>query len=794
MNDLKFAVRQLLKNPGFTAVAVLTLALGIGANTAIFSVVNAVLVRPLPYGDADRLVRIASVNPTLGVSDSRSSHPNVLDWRERSTLFEEIATFQEWDGALTADGKSESVRVNWVTPNLLPMLGVKPLHGRLLAEGDMDSGILVPYAVWQRLLGGDVAAIGKMIECDRETTTVVGILPPKVAVPVQGSAPLDQVFLAADIRRTTFPRDLQLHNVVARLKPGVTVAQAQEDLNRVATELERDYPDTNRGWGVKLTALKEWQTQIVRPGMLAVYGASGIILLIACLNVSNLLLIRVDSRRRELAIRSALGSTRPRLVRQLLGESLLLSLLGAAAGVVLALWCRGAVLPFVPDSLGIQPDTGFEPMVILSAAAVMLLAALLSGIFPALRLSRGHLTQVLAESGRSTSPGKGQHRLLNGLVVGQIAISAVLLVVTGLAILSFQNLTRVDPGFARRNAICFRVDPFPNGALTRRVIEAVTSLPGVESVGGANHELLNDLWSNGVRLTLDGQPDLQAATAPTVDFWRVTTDYFSAAGIPLIAGRSFNGQDPYDGETNGTLRVIINQALAKQFFREQNPIGRTIRILPRKGAGAPREVIGVVGDIKHRGLHSADVPILYWHSQEAPALIVRTSANPAVLLPAIRETIRKMDPELIVSRVFTTEQIVARSLADRHFGTLLMFAFAGLGTLLAALGLYGVTSYAVSQRTQEIGVRMALGAQRGDVLRLIIGRGMHLVALGIAVGMVGAFIVTRGIRTLLFNVSSTEPTTFAAIAVLLAVIALLACYLPARRAANVDPMEALRNE
>ncbi len=794
MNDLKFAFRQLLKNPGFTAVAVLTLALGIGANTAIFSVVNDVLLRPLPYRDADRLVRIASVNPNLGVWDSRSSHPNVLDWRERSTLFEEIATFQEWDGALTVDGKSESVRVNWVTPNLLPMLGVNPLHGRLLSEGDMDSGILLPYAVWQRLLGGDAAAIGKRIKCDGEATTIVGILPPKVAVPVQGSAPLDQVFLAADIRRTIFPRDLQLHNVVARLKSGVTVEQAQEELNRVAAELEREYPDTNRGWGVKLTALKEWQTQIVRPALLAVYGASVIILLIACLNVSNLLLIRVESRRKELAIRSALGSTRLRLVRQLLSESLLLSLLGAAAGVVLALWCRGAVLGFVPDSLGIQHGTGFEPLVILSETAVMLLAALLSGIFPALRPSRSHLTQALAESGRSASPGKGRHRLLNGLVVGQIAISAVLLVATGLAILSFQNLMRVDPGFARRNAICFRVDPYPNGALTQRVIEAVAALPGVESVGGANHELLNDLWSNGVRITSDARTESATSAAPTVDYWRVTTDYFSAAGIPLIAGRKFDAQDPYDVETNRPVRVIINEALARQFFREGNAVGRSIRILPRKGAGAPREIIGVVGSIKHRGLQRADVPMLYGHAQDTPALAVRASANPAALLPAIREAIRGVDPQLILSRVFTTEEIVARSLADRRFATLLMFAFAGLGTLLAALGLYGVTSYAVSQRTQEIGVRMALGAQRGDVLRLIIGRGMQLVGLGIAVGLVGAFIVTRGIRSLLFRVSPTEPTTFAAISALLAAIAFLACYLPARRAARVQPMEALRYE
>jgi len=794
MKDLQFALRQLIKNPGFTLVAVLTLALGIGANSAIFSVVNAVLMRPPPYPDAGRLVRIASVNPALGVSDSRSSHPNVLDWQERSISFDEIATFQEWDGALTLDGRSESVRVNWVTPNLLPMLGITPLHGRLLTESDMDSGVLIPYALWQRLLGGEESAIGRTIQCDGERTTIVGILPPKSAVPVQGSAPQDQVFLAGDIRRTTFPRDLQLHNVVGRLKPGVTVAQAQEDLSRVAAELEREYPDTNRGWGVQMTPLKQWQTQPVRPALLAVYGASGILLLIACLNVSNLLLIRTESRRRELAIRSALGSTRLRLVRQLLCESLLLSLVGAAAGMVLAWWCGGPVLRAMPESLGIPPNAGFEPATLISATAVMLLAALLSGIFPALRLTRSRLAQTLADSGRSASPGRGRHRLLNGLVAGQIAISTVLLVATGLAILSFRHLMRVDPGFGLRNTICFRVDPYPNGSLTRRVIEAVSGLPGVESVGGANHELLNDLWSNGVRITADAPSEPLVSVAPTVDYWRVTTDYFSAAGIPLVAGRTFDANDPYDVTTNRPARVVVNEALARRFFRDGHVVGRSLRILPREGVGRPREIIGVVGSIKHRGLQGEDVPIIYAYAQDTPALAVRTSASPAALFPAIREAVRKVDPQLVLSRVFTTEEIVARSLEDRRFATRLMLAFAGIGTLLAALGLYGVMSYAVGQRTREIGVRMALGAQRRDMLRMVLLRGLKLAGVGVGAGILGALAVAQLLRGLLFGVTTTNPATFAAVPLVLFAMALLACWLPAHRAARVDPIVALRAE
>jgi putative ABC transport system permease protein len=795
VNDLKFAFRQLLKNPGFTTAAVLTLALGIGVNTAIFSVVNAVLLRPLPYRDPERLVRIASVNPKLGLADSRSSGLNVLDWQRQSTLFESIAAFQEWDGVLTFNGKSEPARVNWVTPNLMPMLGLKPLLGSLLPDGEEPApGLVLPHGLWQHRFGGDPSVIGKSITEDGVQTVIVGVLPTSVAAPAQGAPPLDQAFVRMNLPRLDFPRDWQLFNVVGRLKPGVSVAQAQTELSTLAAELERLYPTTNRGWGVKVTDLKGWMLEPVRDQLLTVYSATGIILLIACLNVSNLLLIRGAARRKELAIRCALGSTRWQLVRQLFSESLMLAAIGGVAGLLMAIGCRQVLLRFAPDSLGIQHGSTLDWPVLVSALVTSLLAALLFGLFPALRFSRDNPNQVLGETGRSTSPGKTRHRMLNGLVTGQIAISTVLLVAAGLAVVSFQKLMRVNPGFATHNAVCFRVGHLPDRETGERLLETLSALPGVKYVGGSHIELLNDVFSNPIRITIDGNPELSGASAPTVNFWRVTKDYFSATGIPLLAGRPFDARD----DTNAPAVAIINEALAKRYFPNEDPIGKIIRIPNSKKPGFARQVVGVVGSVLQHGLREAVVPILYVHDTDfatgSVALTVRTEENPAAVLPAIRTAIQNVNPELVMTRMSTAEQIVAHSLAGQRFATLLMFVFAALGTLLAAVGLYGVLTYSVSQRVQEIGIRMALGAQRGNVLGMVLRQGMVLVAVGMVTGLMGALAVGRLMRSLLFNVSPTDPASFVTIAMLLCAIALLACWLPARRATRTNPMEALRYE
>ena len=796
LRDLRFSLRSLAKHPGLAAVAVVTLALGIGANTAIFGVVNSVLLRPLPYRDADRLVRIASVNPRLGLTDSRSSAKNILDWQRQCAAFEEIACFQEWDGVLTAAGEAEPVRVNWATANLLPMLGIRPAAGRMPADGDAEHGVLLPWALAQRRFGTPAAALGQAVKEDDTNGVVVGVLPPSALAPAQGTPPLDQVFVRMNLATNTFPRDWQLFNVIGRLKPGVTVAHAQAELDRIAAELQREHPDTNAGWGVRLTPLKQWTTEPVRAQLLAVYVTTGVILLVACLNVSNLLLMRGEARRKELAIRCVLGSPRGAIVRQLLVESAVLAAVGGAAGMLLAAWCHRALLGLAPDSLGLGSGWAIGPSALLSAAGVTLGAALLCGLAPAVRLSSGNLNRALADTGRGASAGRTRHRLLSSLVVGQIAVSTVLLAAAGLAVVSFRKLMRVDPGFATRDTISCLIATHGNGESVPRMIDALSALPGVESVGAANIELLDDLHSLPIRITVDGSGDVPEMTA-TVDYWIVTPGYFDAAGIPLLAGKMFDPQ-PTDA---GPAVVIINESLAERCFPGRDPIGGTIRIPDpqRRGEpGLPRQVIGVVASVKHRGLPAPGVPMLYVpHRSVATgsiALTVRTRGDPAAVLPALRPTIRSVDPALVVTRISTTRQLVAQSLAGRRFATLLMFTFAAVGTLLAGLGLYGVMSYAVGQRTKEIGIRMALGARHGTVMRWVVGQGMLLVAFGVAAGLAAALAVTRIMQSLLFNVSPTDPATFAGISVLLGAVALIACALPARRASRVDPMVALRHE
>lgn len=508
------------------------------------------------------------------------------------------------------------------------------------------------------------------------------------------------------------------------------------------------------------------------------------------MNVSNLLLIRGEARRKELAIRAALGSTRWGLLRQLMSEGMILSFLGAAMGLLLARWSQGVLVALTPASLGVEGSKLGWPIFVSTLLAASV-AALLSGLFPALWLSRGELHRAITENGRSNSAGPSRHRLLHGLVVGQIAISLALLFVAALAVVSFRALSQVNPGFASAKAISFRVGTFANSASAERLIERLSLLPGVESVGASNIELLNDVFSNGIRITADNAHAPGGSISGTVDVWHATTNYFSAAGIPVRAGRVFETRDGYDV-------VIVNEALARRFFPNQNALGQSLRIPWTNSPGTPKRIVGIVGSVKQRGLRREDVPIYYMHYQGDQAgnlsLTVRTAVQPSVLVPALRAVIRQADPELTLDRVFTAEEMVGRSTSGHRFATRLMMAFATLAILLAVLGLYGVMSYIVQQRTKEIGVRLALGAQRAEVFTLIIRRGMQLVGAGLVVGGVIAFLAGRVIQGALFEVSPADPRAFAAVVALLVTTAFAACCFPARRATQVDPMTALKTE
>jgi putative ABC transport system permease protein len=796
MNDVRFAIRQMFKNPGLSAVAILTLALGIGANSAVFNVIQSVLLRPLPYREPGRLVRIASINRSLGVTDSRSSGLNILDWQRQSTLFENIAAFQEWDGVLSDNGKSQPARVNWATPNLLPMLGITPILGEGLPVGEEPaSGIVLPYGLWKAQFGGDSSVIGKWIKEDGEQTRVVGVLSPAIAAPAQGAPAVDQAFVRLNLSRIDFPRGWQLFNVIGRLKPGVSVEQAQAELSGIASRLEKLYPDTNRGWGVKVVDLKTWILAPVRDQLLAVYAATIVILLIACLNVSNLLLIRGTARRKEFAVRCALGSSRVQLIRQLLIESLLLGIVGGLAGVLLALACQRILLRFAPDSLALSDAATFQWATLGSAMISSLVAAILFGLLPAMRLSSGDFNKALTEASRGATATKSRHRFLGGLVTMQIAVSTVLLVAAGLAVVSFQNLRHVDPGFAKNDTIFFRVGYLSNRQTGERLMQTLSGLPGVESVGGSHIELLNDTFSNPVRITIDGKTELNGSAAPMVNFWLATSDYFWAAGIPLIEGRTFSGRE----DTNAPAPAVINEALAKQYFPNENPIGRTIHIPNAKGEpGRAREIIGVVASVRQRGLREQAMPILYAHYTDfgtgSLAVVLRTKQPLSTAIPAIRAAIQQVDPELIITRVSTAQRTVAQLLSRERLATQLMFTFAFIGMVLATIGLYGVLTYVVSQRNKEIGLRIALGAQPARVLRMVLREGMILVAIGLAGGFAGALVLGSATRSLLYNVSANDPKTYAVIAVLLGAVALLVCWLPARRATRIDPIAALKDE
>jgi putative ABC transport system permease protein len=813
IQDLRYGARMLLKNPGFTAVAALTLALGIGANTAIFSVVNGVLLRPLPYYESERLVMVWANRPILqaqiGLEDLPVTVADFVGWRDQNQVFEHMAALWTPRMNLTGGGEPKSVVGLRASASLFPLLGARLAVGRaFLPEEDRagaDRVVVISHALWQQHYGADPKIIGQKIILNNETYTVIGVTAPDFQFPRKGEVPTS--FYLGVATKVDFYLPIaftpELMNnraggfltVIARLKPGISVEQASAEMNAIARRLTEQYPKTNTDKGVRLAPLQQQVVGKARTALLVLLGAVGFVLLIACANVANLLLARAAGRQKEMAIRAALGAGRWRVVRQLLTESLPLAISGGAAGLLLAWWGVDLLLAVAPDNLPRVYDIRLDTRVAGFTLLISLLTGVVFGLLPALQASKIDLGVTLKEGGRDAA-GLLRRRLRGFLVVSEVALAFVLLIGAGLLIRSFARLTEVDPGLDPRGVLTMDIAlPFAKYrdgrslAFFQQTLERVRSLPGVEAAAAVSSLPLSGAHASG-GFAIEGRP---SPTEQTFNAWlcTISPDFFKTFRVPLIKGRLI-------AESDGAKAppvVIVNESLARDYFANEDPLGKRITIL-----GDTREIVGVVGDVKHSALDEEAKREIYLPMAQARfppifmSLAVRTSGDLMQMVAAVRGQVWGVDKDIPISNIETMERLMDKSVAPRRFNLLLLGAFALVGLALAGVGLYGVMSYTVTQRTREIGVRMALGANRVDVLRLVIGEGMKLALIGALLGLGGALALTRLLKTLLFGVSATDPLTFIVIAAVLIFVALLACWIPARRAASMDPLVSLRVE
>lgn len=803
--DVRYGLRMLAKQPGFTLVAVLTLALGIGANTAIFSVVNAVLLEALPYGNAERLVMVWEKSQRR--AQNTINLGNFFDWKAQSNSFVDMAAFADFRTNLTGSGEPIELPAQICTDNLFNVLGVQPILGRTFTPADGKEGaanvVVLSYGLWQRRFGGDPQVVGRKIILNNNENLVIGVLPPDFKWHIIGNSLTNQpaeLWSPWAISEQMKQRRGRFASAVARLKPGVSLTQARADMDTLQPRLIEQYKEFNTGWGINVVPLREQFAGELRPALRVLMGAVGFVLLIACANVANLLLARAAARQKEIAVRAAMGAGRGRIVRQLLTESILLSVMGGGAGLLLAWWGTELLVSLSPPELGALQGLKISAPVLGFTFAVALLTGVLFGLVPALEASNLKLSETLKEAGRSLAGSTRSQRLRGVLVVAEVALALVLLVGAGLLIRSFMRLQAVGTGFNPESVLTMRValpgrkyndDPKRINFFTQAVTQ-MRALPGVESVGVINFLPFAGPGA-GTNFEIEGKPKPLPGQGLGTGVCVSDQNFFQAMQIPLKRGRMFTEQEVRE------MRhvVVVNEALAKKYFPNEEALGQRLTIM-MKNENVPTEIIGIVGDVKHAQLDKEAEPMSYWPIAELPytsmTFVLRTKGEPLNTVAAARNVIQSLDPQQPVADVRTLEGLLGKSIARQRFNTLLLGVFAAVALLLSAIGIYGVMAYAVTQRTHELGIRAALGASAADIQRLVLGQGMRLAVAGVALGLVAAFLLTRLVKTLLFNLSATDPLTFAGVALLLTLVALLACFLPARRAAKVDPLVALRYE
>ena len=808
LKDIRYGIRNLLKRPGFTLIAVVTLALGIGANTAIFSVVNGVLINPLPYREPDRLMQFWETNPLRNWAQAPVAPANLFDWQQQSRSFTEIAAYIGSDkkGAglsgleLNAGGEPSRLQGLFVTGNIFSVLGADALIGRTLREEETWQGksavVVLSYGLWQQHFGADSGIIGQKIALSGVNFEVVGVMPPNFYFPSKET----ELWLPMgwDRNKTAQFRRPHFLRAVGRLKSGITLEQAQAEMRLIASQLEAQYPDTNTQMGVGLGPLKEWIVSDVQLPLVVLLVTVAFVLLIACVNVASLLLVRASARAREMAIRSSLGARQSRIVRQLLTESLVLAVMGSAAGLVIALWFKDALVAYGSGDIPRLDEARLDWRVLVFTLATTGLTTLFTGLVPALQSARPQLTAMLKDGGQKGTSRQASS-VRNALVVAEVALALVLVAGAGLMVRSFLRLQKVDPGFDPNNILTLRLslpevrykEDSQAQAFFEQAEQRIRNLPGVTAVGSTTRLPLKGYrWTGD--MTIEGRAPEDYARE--VRHEEMTPDYFHAIGLPLVRGRFFNESD----QAKSQPVAIVNVALARRYFPGEDPVGKRIKFSKPSEQEAWQTIIGVVGDEKQDSLRAEVRPEIYQthlqHGRSEMTLVVRANTDPRTLIGAIREQIRALDPSLPVYDMKAMRAVVGESLARERFIALVLIVFAMLALVLAAVGIYGVMAYSVAQRTQEIGIRMALGAQMTDVLRLVLKDGMKLALIGVVIGLAGAFGLTRLMKTLLFGVTPTDATTFITVSCLLVIVALVACYLPARRATKVDPLVALRYE